>query len=259
MIRHETGCRVLVQYVLESDTGKKRKINEDRVAVLQRPDGLLLAVVADGMGGHNAGDVASSMTVDTLAEMFMEAGKDAFSSIDEKKSWLSLNIQKVNRMVYEYAENNPGCKGMGTTLIAALIEGQDCVMCHIGDSRAYVINGSIEQVTRDHSYVNVLIDSGEISEEEAEAHPKKNWIVKALGTDPEIDGEILHFSTTALSYMLICSDGLSNKITKEEISSIILSEVPLSLKGEEMVNLANDMGGEDNISFVLLSLKDEEV
>ena len=248
-----------MQYVLESDTGKKRKVNEDRVAVLKRPDGLLLAVVADGMGGHNAGDVASSMTVDTLGEMFMEAGADAFASIDGKKAWLSLNIQQVNRMVYEYAENNPGCKGMGTTLIAALIEGDECVMCHIGDSRAYVINGSIEQVTRDHSYVNVLIDNGEISEEEAEAHPKKNWIIKALGTDPEIDGEILHFSTAALSYLLICSDGLSNKITKEEISSIILSDAPLSLKGEEMVNLANDMGGEDNISFVLLSLKDEEV
>lgn len=247
-----------MQYVLESDTGKKRKINEDRVAVLQRPDGLLLAVVADGMGGHNAGDVASSMTVDTLGKMFIEAEAAAFSSIAEKKSWLSATIQQINRLVYDHATNNPACKGMGTTLIAALIEREECVMCHIGDSRAYVINGSIEQVTRDHSYVNVLLDSGEISEEEAEAHPKKNWIVKALGTDPVIDGEILHFSIASLSYMLICSDGLSNKITKEEISSIVLSDAPLSRKGEEMVKLANDLGGEDNISFVLLSLKDEE-
>lgn len=247
-----------MQYVLESDTGKKRKVNEDRVAVLQRADGLMLAVVADGMGGHNAGDVASSMTVETLGKMFMEAEASAFSSIDEKKSWLSSTIQLVNRMVYDHAAMNPACKGMGTTLIAALIEDEECVMCHIGDSRAYVINGSIEQVTRDHSYVNVLIDSGEISEEEAEAHPKKNWIIKALGTDPEIEGEILHFSIAKLSYMLICSDGLSNKITKEEISSIILSKEPLSIKGEEMVKLANDMGGEDNISFVLLSLKDGE-
>ncbi len=247
-----------MQYVLESDTGKKRKVNEDRVAVLQRPDGLLLAVVADGMGGHNAGDVASSMTVDTLGEMFIEADAAAFSSVDEKKSWLSVTVQQINRKVYDHAIQNPACKGMGTTLIAALIEREECVMCHIGDSRAYIINGSIEQVTRDHSYVNVLLDSGEISEEEAEAHPKKNWIVKALGTDPTIDGEILHFSIASLSHMLICSDGLSNKITKEEISSIIRSEAPLSRKGEEMVNLANDMGGEDNISFVLLSLKDEE-
>lgn len=248
-----------MQYVLESDTGKKRKINEDRVAVLQRPDGLLLAVVADGMGGHNAGDVASSMTVDTLGEMFIGAEAAVFSSIAEKKSWLSVTIQQVNRMVYDHAAKNTACKGMGTTLIAALIEGEECVMCHIGDSRAYVINGEIEQVTRDHSYVNVLLDSGEISVEEAEAHPKKNWIVKALGTDPVIDGEILHFSIAGLSYMLICSDGLSNKITKEEISSIVLSDEPLSRRGEEMVKLANDMGGEDNISFVLLSLKDEEV
>lgn len=253
------GCLKLVQYVLESDTGKKRKINEDRVAVLKRPEGLLLALVADGMGGHNAGDVASQMTVDTLGKLFLEENSDSFVTVDQKKTWLSLNVQNVNRLVYDYSEQNPGCKGMGTTLIAALIEADDCVMCHIGDSRAYVINGSIEQLTRDHSYVNVLVDSGEISQEEAEDHPKKNWIVKALGTDPVIDGEILHFSTESLSFMLICSDGLSNKITKEELSSIILSESPLTQKGAELVKLANDMGGEDNISFVLLSLKDEEV
>lgn len=249
----------MVQYVLESDTGKKRKINEDRVAVLKRPEGMLLALVADGMGGHNAGDVASQLTVDTLGKLFLEESADSFVTIDQKKSWLALNVQNVNRLVYDYAGENPGCKGMGTTLIAALIEAGDCVMCHIGDSRAYVVNGSIEQLTRDHSYVNVLVDSGEISEEEAEDHPKKNWIIKALGTDPVIDGEILQFSTENLSYMLICSDGLSNKITKEELSSIILSNAPLTQKGAEMVKLANDMGGEDNISFVLLSLKDEEV
>lgn len=248
-----------MQYVLESDTGKKRKINEDRVAVLKRPGGLLLALVADGMGGHNAGDVASQMTVDTLGKLFLEESAESFLTVDQKKSWLSLNVQSVNRLVYDYSERNPDCKGMGTTLIAALIESGECVMCHIGDSRAYVVNGSIEQLTRDHSYVNVLVDSGEISEEEAEDHPKKNWIVKALGTDPIIDGEILHFSTENISYMLICSDGLSNKITKEELSSIILSANPLSQKGAEMVKMANDMGGEDNISFVLLSLKDEEV
>ncbi|KOF10456.1 protein phosphatase [Planococcus glaciei] len=243
---------------MESDTGRKRKINEDRVAVLRRPDGLLLAIVADGMGGHNAGDIASELTVSTLGRLFTEESSEALSTIEQRKTWLSLNVQYVNRLVYEYALNHPDCKGMGTTLIAALIDRYDCVMCHIGDSRAYVIDGAVEQLTRDHSYVNVLVDSGEISEEEAEDHPKKNWIVKALGTDPEIDGEILHFSLENSSYLLICSDGLSNKISKKDIAAIVLSAIPLSQKGEEMVKLANELGGEDNISFVLLSSKAEE-
>ncbi|GKW44918.1 Stp1/IreP family PP2C-type Ser/Thr phosphatase [Planococcus sp. NCCP-2050] len=249
----------MYQYVMESDTGKKRKVNEDRVAVLKRPEGLMLALVADGMGGHNAGDIASELTVSTLSRLFNEEQPEAFMSIEKRKSWLSVNVQSVNRLVYEYAETHPDCKGMGTTLIAAILDKEECVMCHIGDSRAYVIDGSVEQVTRDHSYVNVLIDNGEISEEEAEDHPKKNWIVKALGTEPDIDGEILHFTLENYSYLLICSDGLSNKITKDEIASIVRSSMPLSRKGQEMVKLANDLGGEDNISFVLLSSKVEEV
>jgi protein phosphatase len=249
----------LFHYVIETDTGRKREINEDRVAVLKRPEGLLLVLVADGMGGHNAGDVASEMTVSSLGRIFMEEQPEAFSSIESKKEWLSQHVQNVNREVYEYAGNHPGCKGMGTTLIAALIDNTDCVMCHIGDSRAYVIDGTVEQLTRDHSYVNVLVDSGEISEEEAEDHPKKNWIVKALGTEPGIEGEFLHFALTPPLHLLICSDGLSNKVTKNDIATIVSSSMPLSQKGEELVKLANHLGGEDNISFVLLSSQVEEV
>ncbi|WKA53551.1 Stp1/IreP family PP2C-type Ser/Thr phosphatase [Planococcus shixiaomingii] len=249
----------MFHYVIETDTGKKREINEDRVAVLKRPEGLLLVLVADGMGGHNAGDVASDMTVTTLSNLFIEEKAEAFSSIESKKEWLSHHVRNVNKAVFDYAGNNPGCKGMGTTLIAALISNTECVMCHIGDSRAYVIDGAVEQLTRDHSYVNVLVDSGEISEEEAEDHPKKNWIVKALGTEPDIEGEFLHFEVKPSLYLLICSDGLSNKVTKNDIATIVCSSMPLSKKGEELVKLANHLGGEDNISFVLLSSQVEEV
>lgn len=244
---------------MESDTGKKREVNEDRVAVLRRPEGLLLVIVADGMGGHNAGDVASEMTVNSLSKQFREEKSEVFLTADSKKEWLDLHVQNVNKEVYDYAGSHPGCKGMGTTLIAALIDHDDCVLCHIGDSRAYAIDGVAKQLTRDHSYVNVLVDSGEISEEEAEDHPKKNWIVKALGTEPDIEGEILHFSLADSSYLLICSDGLSNKVSKEQIAEIVRSPIPLSKKGEELVKLANHLGGEDNISFVLLSSKAEEV
>ena len=249
----------MFHYVVETDIGIKREINEDRVAVLKRPEGLLLVLVADGMGGHNAGDVASEMTVSLLSKLFLEEKPETFSSNENKKEWLSRHVQTVNKEVYDYAGKNPGCKGMGTTLIAALIDNTDCVMCHIGDSRAYIIDGTVEQLTRDHSYVNVLVDNGEISEEEAEDHPKKNWIVRALGTEADIEGEFLHFTLKPSLYLLICSDGLSNKVSKNEIATIVYSPIPLSKKGEELVKLANQLGGEDNISFVLLSSQVEEV
>lgn len=244
--------------MIESDTGKKREVNEDRAAVLKRQDGLLLAMVADGMGGHKAGDVASEMTISILSKLFSEEKLEAFSTVENRKAWLTINVQRVNRLVYDHSLTNPECKGMGTTLIAALIDNEDCVICHIGDSRAYVINETVEQVTRDHSYVNVLVDSGEISEEEAEFHPKKNWIIKALGTEPDIDGEILHFTLAQSSYLLICSDGLSNKVSKADLADIVLSTEPLSQKGKDLVDLANDLGGEDNITVVLLASMAEE-
>ncbi|RAZ70033.1 Stp1/IreP family PP2C-type Ser/Thr phosphatase [Planococcus maitriensis] len=249
----------MFQYVIESDTGRKRKVNEDRVAVLKRPGGLLLALVADGMGGHNAGDVASRMAVDELGRRFMEADEETFETTEEKTAWLSGQVLQVNRLVYEHSITHSECKGMGTTLIAALIEEDDCVLCHIGDSRAYVIGPSMAQVTRDHSYVNVLVDNGEITQQQAEDHPKKNWILRSLGTEPDIEREMHHFSLAGTSYFLICTDGLSNKLNERDISSIVRSKASLSQKGKALIALANDLGGEDNISFVLLTALGEEV
>ncbi|EGA89488.1 protein phosphatase 2C [Planococcus donghaensis MPA1U2] len=249
----------MFEYVIESDTGKIRVVNEDSVAVLKRPDGLMLAIVADGMGGHKAGDVASKMTVDRLSQYFLEDEDASFLTLDNRRQWLSDRVKTINRLVFDHASANPECKGMGTTLIAALIKDGEGVLCHIGDSRAYLIGESIKQLTRDHSYVNVLVDSGEISQEEAEAHPKKNWIVRALGTESRIEREMIDFSFTDSPYLLICSDGLSNKIPQEELASIVRSAAPLSQKGQELVSLANDLGGEDNISLILLSSMDKEV
>ena len=250
---------MLFQYVMESDTGKKREVNEDRVAVLKRPDGLVLALVADGMGGHNAGDVASEMTVEAMSKHFLEADSGNFASVESKKRWLDEKVRLINSEVFDYAESHPECKGMGTTLIAVLIEENLCVICHIGDSRVYTFNGKAEQVTRDHSYVNVLVDNGEISEEEAEDHPKKNWIVRALGTERGIEGDLFELELSDASHLLICTDGLSNKVSKEEVADIVASHSTLSQKGKDLVDLANDKGGEDNISFVLLAPKAGEV
>lgn len=250
----------MFQYVIESDTGLKREINEDRVAVAKRSDGLLLAVVADGMGGHNAGDVASDMTVKSLIEQFSEEQGAELKTAEQQRSWLSEHVRRINREVFEYSEKTPGCKGMGTTLIAAMIDHGNCIMCHIGDSRAYLIGfeGLAVPLTRDHSYVNILVDSGEISQEEAETHPKKNWIVKALGTEPSIDEELIQFAIPRDSYFLICTDGLTNKVEDTEIAELVTSEMALTEKGHTLIGLANERGGEDNISFVLLSSKIEE-
>lgn len=219
----------------------------------------MLALVADGMGGHNAGDVASRMAVDELGKRFMEADETMLGTTEAKTAWLSGQVLQVNRAVYEHSITHSECKGMGTTLIAALIEGEDCVLCHIGDSRAYVIGQSMSQMTRDHSYVNVLVDSGEITQQQAEDHPKKNWILRSLGTEPDIEREMHHFSLAGISYFLICTDGLSNKLSEQEISSIVRSKASLSQKGKALIALANDLGGEDNISFVLLTALGEEV
>lgn len=213
----------------------------------------MLALVADGMGGHNAGDVASRLTVDELGSRFMEADGTMFKTTEEKTAWLSEQVLEVNRVVYEHSLAHSECKGMGTTLIAALIEEDECVLCHIGDSRAYVIGSSVTQVTRDHSYVNVLVDNGEITQEQAEDHPKKNWILRSLGTEPEIEREMHQFSLEGVPYLLICTDGLSNKLSEGEISSIVRSKASLAQKGKALIALANDLGGEDNISFVLLT------
>ncbi|MFC4712494.1 Stp1/IreP family PP2C-type Ser/Thr phosphatase [Planococcus dechangensis] len=249
----------MFQYVIESDTGRVREVNEDRAAVLKRPSGLVLALVADGMGGHNAGDVASRLTVEELSRKFLEAEEAAFGTAESKKDWLSEQVLAVNRYVYEHALNHIECKGMGTTLIAALIEDEDCVLCHIGDSRVYLIGATVELMTRDHSYVNVLVDNGEITQQEAEEHPKKNWILRSLGTEPDIEREMHRFSLSGIPYLLICTDGLSNKLSEREISSIVRSQASLAQKGKALTRLANEHGGEDNISFVLMKPRGEEV
>ncbi|AQQ53765.1 Stp1/IreP family PP2C-type Ser/Thr phosphatase [Planococcus lenghuensis] len=248
----------MFRYTLESDIGRKREVNEDQAAVLRRPDGLFLGIVADGMGGHNAGDLASRMAAEELGRLFMEEEETAFLSAEAKKDWLLQSVKQINRQVYNHALLNPACSGMGTTLLAAIVSRDDCVLCHIGDSRAYVFDGTARQITRDHTYVNLLVDTGELSQAEAEDHPKKHLIIRALGTEPDIEGDLLEVELTASLCLLLCSDGLSNKLSEAEIAAVLHGELPLAEKGNELIRRANELGGEDNISFVLFCA-DEEV
>ncbi len=233
-----------MEYTVESDIGLKRSINEDRAAFFKRPDGLALALVADGMGGHNAGDVASDMAIQQMESFFLQADTHHFVSTTSKKEWLLQTVQQLNKTIYDYSLSHEDCKGMGTTFIAVLIEEQHCFIAHVGDSRVYYFfEDGAQQITRDHSYVNVLVENGEISEEEALTHPKKNFILKAVGTEETIEPDFYEVDLASESYLLICSDGLSNKLTVYEMASIITYPDSIEEKGRKLVELANASGG----------------
>lgn len=249
-----------MNFTVESDVGLKRTVNEDRVAFVERPDHYKLAILADGMGGHNAGDVASEMTIEQLQQLFLQASDDQLREQMSKAEWLRDAISHINQQIYNYSLSHEGCKGMGTTLIAVLIDGAHCIISHVGDSRVYhFTNESVELITRDHSYVNILLENGEISEEEAQNHPQKNFILKALGTESSIQPDFYEVTLAEDSSLLICSDGLSNKLSTNEMAAIITLPMTLQEKGKKLVKLANDSGGEDNISLVLVTMKNEEV
>ncbi len=249
-----------LKFTVESDIGLKRKVNEDRAAFVERPDHFKLAILADGMGGHNAGDIASEMAIKEMEYLFKNAISKNFETTHTKKRWMFEVIKKVNESIYKHSLKNEACSGMGTTLIAVLIDHEKCLISHIGDSRVYHFTPKqVELITRDHSYVNILVENGEISEEEAENHPHKNVVLKALGTEMKIDPDFYELSMEEQSYLLICSDGLSNKLSVDEMSAILTLNMTIEEKGKKLVQLANDSGGEDNISLVLLSTSKEEV
>ena len=245
--------RGTLQFEVLTDIGKKRTVNEDSAAVYTLPGGIILAVAADGMGGHRGGDYASSTAVKVIGEQFMKLDSSTFNAEENWAEWLQKAIIHVNEIIYKQASENEEYKGMGTTLEAALIRGRTCLVSHTGDSRVYTIKDKgIRQVTRDHSYVNALLDSGEITEEEAASHPRKNWIMKAIGSEKTITPDLYSFELDDGMFVLICTDGLSNKIDNDSIRKMVLSNSTLRKKAEDLVNYANDMGGEDNITVILI-------
>lgn len=247
-----------MNFTVESDIGLKRTVNEDRAAFFERPDGFKLAILADGMGGHNAGDVASEMSINEMQTLFLNANAQLFETKEAQQQWLRDAVSHINYEIYRYSISNEGCQGMGTTLIAVLFDEYHCIVSHVGDSRVYQFtNDSIKLITRDHSYVNILLENGEISEEEAQNHPKKNFILKALGTEPSIEPDFYEVTLDEPVYLLICSDGLSNKLSTHEMAAIITLPLPLEDRGKKLVQLANDSGGEDNISLILVKNNEE--
>ncbi|MEH7333424.1 Stp1/IreP family PP2C-type Ser/Thr phosphatase [Neobacillus drentensis] len=242
--------------VFKTDQGKVRQNNEDNGGTFVNRDGHRLAIVADGMGGHRAGDVASQMTVTYLQEKWEQA--QGLNTADQAEEWLKSNILEVNRLLYEHARSNEECEGMGTTIEAVIATDNFTSIAHVGDSRCYILNDSgFQQLTDDHTWVNELVRTGQISKEDAEHHPRKNWILRALGTEQDVKIDIKTIMFEEGDYLLICSDGLSNKVSDTEMVQILQNQTTLEQKAQSLIIMANDNGGEDNITLIILEFNNE--
>ncbi len=238
-----------------TDTGKKRELNEDCVYASDKAVGNLtnLFIVADGMGGHNAGDFASDFTVKTIVEEIEYSFEKNPSIIFQKA------ISKANAKLREIAEADASKRGMGTTVVAATCMGKYLQVANVGDSRLYIINDEIRQVTTDHSYVEEMIKRGSLKREEARSNEKKNIITRAVGAKNEIQADIYVEECKPGDLLLLCSDGLTNMLEDEEIRMIIKRQRDLIEMAEKLIEAANDRGGKDNISVVLIDPFADEV
>lgn len=242
--------------VYRTDRGRIRQNNEDSVGTFVNRDGHRLAIVADGMGGHRAGDVASNMTLTHLQKMWEES--EGIQTADQAETWLRTHILQVNKLLFEHANNNLECEGMGTTIEAVIATQLFSTLAHIGDSRCYILNDiGFQQLTEDHTLVNELVRTGQISKEDAEHHPRKNVILRALGTEPEVKIDIKTIMFEEGDFLLLCSDGLSNKVNEAEMVTILQNEDCLEQKASTLINMANENGGEDNITLIILEFDDE--
>ena len=234
---------VVGAYAAKTDTGKKRRRNEDAF-VLAPP----LFAVADGMGGAQAGEIASKLAAAALEDT--DPGR-----LTGPERVASL-IQEANRRVHERSSVDPATSGMGTTMTVALVEDDGVVIGHVGDSRAYLVRGhEIEQITEDHSLVNELLKSGKLSAEEAETHPQRSVITRAVGTDPDVDVDSFTVHTQEGDVFLICSDGLTDMVDDRAIlDAVERHRDNLDRLTKQLVTAANRGGGEDNITVVAFSI-----
>jgi protein phosphatase len=235
----------IAAYAGASDTGRKRRHNEDSY-VIAPP----LFAVADGMGGAQAGEIASK-----LAAAALEDTDPGAMSGPERVTTL---IQEANRRVHERASADPSTSGMGTTMTVALVEGTSVTFGHVGDSRAYRYrNGTIEQITEDHSLVNELVKSGKLSAEEADTHPQRSVITRAVGTDPDVDVDSFTIEADEGDVFLICSDGLTDMVRDADILEVLERfHEDLDRVTKSLVSAANRGGGEDNITVVAFAISD---
>ena len=239
-----------------TDTGKVRDHNEDSVTILKNKNNEYLLVVADGMGGHKCGEVASSMAVDHITKKFEE-----LESLGDKATavnWIRDEIAAINKSIFDYTAIYEESKGMGTTFVAALFTRDYLLFANVGDSSGYVIKSDkLYRVTKPHTLVNLLVESGELTEEEAEHHPRKNILMRALGANNPAEVDIFDVDTQ-IDGIMLCSDGLTTMLNNMQIEKVLTAEGTLEEKVTKLIRKSNIRGGTDNISIAYLSTKEED-
>ena len=240
-----------MQIFSKTDRGRVRTDNQDAYFAGKITDDAVFAVVCDGMGGANAGNVASELAVRHISEYVIRSYRDGMDMTDTEKT-LKNAIVSANISLYDMAVNNAELAGMGTTAVAAFVKDGAAVIAHVGDSRIYLVNGEIKQLTRDHSVVQSLIESGKITPEDAKVHPRKNVITRALGAEENVavDSDCLNLSNG--DTLLLCSDGLTNFLDDKDILTVFQNN-DISAVAERLVEEANENGGGDNITVVTVT------
>jgi len=238
-----------------TDIGSTREMNQDYLYSSEEAVGKLpnLFLVADGMGGHKAGEFASRYVVESIVRS-IEGSKE-----EEPIAILSEGIETANRKLKEYADAHQQMKGMGTTVVAAVIRGRSLIAANVGDSRLYVVGDEITQVTQDHSLVQELVRLGQMDQESAKTHPDKNIITRAVGVSDKVKIDIFERQLDPGEYIVLCSDGLTNMVDDAVILQILHGAGSLSDKAEQLIELANKNGGKDNITVIIIEPNLDEV
>lgn len=238
-----------MRYGIRTDRGLKRQLNEDNCNVLVGYPGIPTCfVIADGMGGHKCGEVASKMAVDSVCNLLLKADWQQ----ENISQMLSDIITRVNDEIYNFSILDEATQGMGTTLIITVLKNRKLYIGHVGDSRVYIIKAdSIEKITWDHSFIEELVKNGSITKDEAINHPKKNLITRAVGCEPELQVDTYELEVKEEYVVLLCTDGLTNMLSEDEIFEIINKNEEPQNACDTLVQNANNNGGEDNITVIV--------
>lgn len=234
-----------------TDVGLKRSSNQDAFFAGELLQGAAFAVVCDGMGGANAGNVASQTAVKIISEYILRSYRDSMKDFEIEKMLMNA-IDSANMEVYEKSVKETELSGMGTTAVIALVQGDTVVFAHVGDSRLYLVDDDIVQLTKDHSMVQKLIESGKITPEDAKVHPTKNVITRALGVEANVISDSNTIQLKEGQSLLLCTDGLSGFVDKTDILNVFKTK-DIDSAADELIRLANENGGGDNITAVILS------
>ena len=239
-----------------TDVGQRRTNNQDYANQYKNKAGKSMIFLADGMGGHRAGNIASEMAVTDLGAAWVAT---EISTINEVREWFAENLEKENQQIHRIGQDEEH-KGMGTTLEALAIIDDQVLFAHVGDSRIGLVrNGEYHQLTSDHSLVNALLKAGQITEEEAAHHPQRNIITQSIGQKDELQPDFGMLTVEAGDFIVINSDGLTNMISGDEIRDILVSDLSVEEKAKTLVRFANNAGGLDNITVVLIHFAEEDM